>query len=179
MKFLSPEVALDPYKSTIRPSMEYCCRVWAGTPSYYLELLDKLQKQICRTVGPSLAASLQLLAHHRNVASSSIFYRYYFGGCSSELPQLVPYFFTWGRSIRYSDRMNDFSVTIPRSYKDAYVKSFFPLTTRLWNSVPIEDFSLIYNLNDFKSRIRINRHLAWRKSQLKNKKWDFLSKTVL
>ena len=62
MNFLSPEVALY-YKSTIRPCMEYCCQVWAGAPSCYLELLDKLQKQICRTVGPSLAASLEPLAH--------------------------------------------------------------------------------------------------------------------
>ena len=60
MKFLSPEVALYLYKSTIRPCMEYCCHVWAGAPSCYLELLDKLQKQICRTVGPSLAASLDV-----------------------------------------------------------------------------------------------------------------------
>ena len=58
MKFLSPEVALYLYKSTIRPCMEYCCHVWAGAPSYYLELLDKLQKRICGTVGPSLAVSL-------------------------------------------------------------------------------------------------------------------------
>ena len=58
MKFLSPEVALYLYKSTIRPYMEYCCHFWAGTPIYYLELLHKLQKRISRTVGPSLAASL-------------------------------------------------------------------------------------------------------------------------
>ena len=64
MKFLSPEVASYLYKSTIRPCMEYCCHVWAGAPSCYLELLDKLQKRICRTVGPSLAASLEPLAHH-------------------------------------------------------------------------------------------------------------------
>ena len=51
-KFLSPEVAPYLYKSTIRPYMEYCCHVWAGAPSCYLELLDKLQKRICRTVGP-------------------------------------------------------------------------------------------------------------------------------
>ena len=76
MKFLSPEVALYLYKSTIRPCMEYCCHVWAGAPSCYLELLDKLQKQICRTVGPSLAASLEPLAHRRNVASLSLFCRY-------------------------------------------------------------------------------------------------------
>ena len=44
MKFLSPEVALYLYKSTICPCMEYCCHAWAGAPSCYLKLLDKLQK---------------------------------------------------------------------------------------------------------------------------------------
>ena len=63
------------------------CLGWC--PYCYLELLDKLQKRICRTVGPSLAASLEPLAHHRNVASLIVFYRYYFGRCSSELAQLV------------------------------------------------------------------------------------------
>ena len=58
MKFLSPEVALYLYKSTIQPCIEYCCHVWAGAPSCFLELLDKLQKWISRTVGPSLAAFL-------------------------------------------------------------------------------------------------------------------------
>ena len=33
MKFLSPEVALYLYKSTIHPCMEYCCHVWAGAPN--------------------------------------------------------------------------------------------------------------------------------------------------
>ena len=75
MKFLSPEIALYLNKSTIRPCMEYCCHVWAGAPSCYLEVLNKLQKQICRIVGPSLATSLEPLAHHRNVASLSLFYR--------------------------------------------------------------------------------------------------------
>ena len=32
-KFLSPEVALYLYKSTICPCMEYCCHVWVGAPS--------------------------------------------------------------------------------------------------------------------------------------------------
>ena len=78
MKFLSPEVALYLYKSTLRPCMKYCCHVWAGAPSCYLELLGKLQNRICRTVGPSLAASLEPLAHRRNGTSLSLFYRYYF-----------------------------------------------------------------------------------------------------
>ena len=90
MKFLSPEVTLYLYKSAICPFVKYFCHVWTGTPSCYLELLDKLQKQICWTVGPSLAASLEPFAHQCNVARLSLFYRYYFGRCSSELAQLVP-----------------------------------------------------------------------------------------
>ena len=38
MKFLSPEVSLYLYKSTIRSCMEYCCHAWVGAPSHYLEL---------------------------------------------------------------------------------------------------------------------------------------------
>ena len=157
MKFLSPEVAVYLCKSTIRPCMEYCCHVWAGTPSCYLELLGGLRKRICRTVGCSLVASLEPLAHGRNVASLGLFYRYYFGRCSSELAQLVPLPFFRGSSTRYFDRLHDFSVTIPRCYKDVYVNSFFPRTARLWNSLPIEYFLLTYDLSGFKSRI--NRYL--------------------
>ena len=134
--------------------MECCCHVLAGVTSCYLELLDKLQK---RTVDPSFATSLEPLADRRNVASLSLFYWYYFGRCSCELAQLVPLPFSRGRSTRYSDRLHDFCVTIPRCYKDVYVNSFFPRTARLWNSVPIECFPLTYDLNGFKSRI--NRHL--------------------
>ena len=46
------------------------------------------------TVGPSLAVSLEPLAHRRIVASLSLFCKYYFCRCSSELAELVllPYF---------------------------------------------------------------------------------------
>ena len=68
MKFLYSEVAYL-YKTTTRPCTKYCCHVWVGTPSCYLEMLDKLKKRICRTDGPALAASLEPLAHRGNVAS--------------------------------------------------------------------------------------------------------------
>ena len=117
MKFLFPEVALFLNKSTIRPCMEYCFHIWAGVPSCFLELLDKLQKRIYRTVGHSLAASLEPLAHCQNVCSLSLFYRYYFSRCSSELAQLVPLPYSRGSSTRYSDRLYNFSVIIPICYK--------------------------------------------------------------
>ena len=94
MKFLSPGIALYLYKCIIQPCLEYCCHVFAGTLSCYFKLLDKLQKQIFRTVEPSHVTSLEPLAHHGNDASLNLFYRYYFGRCSSELNQLVtlPFF---------------------------------------------------------------------------------------
>ena len=55
MNFLSPEVALYLHKSTIWACMESYCHVWAGAPSYYLELFDKLQKRDSRA---------GLLVHH-------------------------------------------------------------------------------------------------------------------
>ena len=153
VKCHSPEIALYLYKSTIRPCTEYCCYIWDGVPSCYLKLLDKLQKRICRTVGPSLGASFELLAHRRNVASSSLFYRYYFGRCSSELAQLVPPPYSRVRSTCYSDRLHDFSVTIPTCCKEVYVNSFFPRIARLWNSLRKECFPLTYDLSGSKSRI--------------------------
>ena len=109
MMLISPEVTLYLYKSTKR----------SGTPSCYLQLLDMLQKRICRTVGPSLAASLETLAYRRNVASLSLFYRYYFRRYYFELAQLVPFLYSRGRSPPYSDRLHDFFVTIPWCYKDS------------------------------------------------------------
>ena len=137
--------------------MEYCCYVWTGAPSCYLELLEKLQKQICRVVGLLLAPSLEPMAYRRNLASLSLFYRYYFGRCFSELAQLVPLSFSRGRSTCCSDRLHDFSATIPRCYKDVYVNSSIPCTAKLWYSLLTECFPLTYDLCGFESRIY--RHL--------------------
>ena len=135
MRFLSHEVVVYLLKSTIGSCIEYCVHIWAGIASCYLELLDKLQKRICRTVCPSLAASVEPLAHcrSRNVARLRLFYRHYFGRCSSDLAQLVPLTFARDRSTRYCDRLSDFSVNIRTCYKDVYVNSFFPRTATLWD----------------------------------------------
>ena len=58
MKFIFPEVALYLYKCTIRLCMEYCCHFWAGTPSCYLDVLDK-QVQYS-TVGPTVPGFLEM-----------------------------------------------------------------------------------------------------------------------
>ena len=123
----------------------------------FLEMLYKLQKQICRTVSLSLAASLEPLAHCWKVGSLSLFYRYYFGRFSSKLAQVVPLPYSRGSSTLYSDGLHYFSVNIPRCYKDVYKNSFFRDTARLWNSLSIKCFLLTYDPNGYKSRI--DRHL--------------------
>ena len=50
-------------QSIIQLCIEYCCHVWAGAPSCYLELLERLRKRICGTVGPSLTVSFAPLTH--------------------------------------------------------------------------------------------------------------------
>ena len=73
MNFLSPKTVLYLYNSIIWPGMKYCCHVWAYASNYYLDMLDKLQKRVCKTVDLSHAVSLESLAHRRNGASLSLF----------------------------------------------------------------------------------------------------------
>ena len=73
MKFISPEVVLYLYKSTVWSFMKYCGHVWAGAPSCYLESLDKPQKQICMTIGPHLPSLLNPCL----IIGLGLFYRYF------------------------------------------------------------------------------------------------------
>ena len=154
MKFFCPEVALYLYKSNIEPCMKYCCHVWVGAPSCYLELLDKLHMQNCWpftcclswTLGSSLKCS-------RLKSSVGIT----FVGVHMNWPNWFHFVILEGGLLVILYKLHDFSVTIPICYKDVYANSFFPRTARLWNFLPIECFPLIYDLNGFKSRF--NRHL--------------------
>ena len=52
--------------------------------------VTQTKNRICRTVSLLFVVSLEPVTHRQNVASLSLFYRYYFGRCLSELPELVP-----------------------------------------------------------------------------------------
>ena len=141
MTFLSPEVAL----CLLYLQCGLACNIAVMSALVLIASTWNCQincQKIFKTVDPSLIASVEPLAHCQNVVSLSLFYKYYFGRCSSKLAQLVPLFYSRGRSTRYSDKFHGFSVIIPRCYKDVYVNSFFPCTARLWNSLPVECFLL-------------------------------------
>ena len=70
MRFLSSEVALYLYKSSIQFNMEYCCLAWVIVPSCNLVMLNKQQKPVCWT---TLFAALEPVALRQNVASLNFF----------------------------------------------------------------------------------------------------------
>ena len=72
MKLLSYKIGLYLYRASIQVRMECGCHIWAGAPSCCLDMLDKVQKQMCRSAGPSITASFEPLGHRRNVASLSL-----------------------------------------------------------------------------------------------------------
>ena len=130
--------------------MENCCHSWAGGPSWYVDMLDKLPKWIWRTVGSSFATSLEPLVQSQNVASLGLFYRYYFGRCSSKLAELVPLPYSWGGLTCYSNRLNDVTAAISWCYKIVYINSSFPCIARLWTSLPAEWFPLSYEFRVYR-----------------------------
>ena len=120
-------------------------------PNCYLELLDKLQNQICRIVGPSLFVFLEPLVHHHNVAK--VF------SIDIILVDVHLKWLNWfhflilevGLLIILIDCIIFLSPSL--NVTDVYVNSFFPRTGRLLNILPIDRFPLTYNLNSFMSRI--------------------------
>ena len=49
--------------------MKYCYHVSTGALSCYLDILDRLQKQISGTFAPTFTAYIEPLGYHSNVAS--------------------------------------------------------------------------------------------------------------
>ena len=145
--FISPVVALYLYRFTIQPCIEYWCHLWTGACNCYLHISDKLLKQVCRTVGPSLAASPEPLTHWWHAINWSLFYRYYFGKIISELLELVQLPHSSGRSMCHFNKLHYFSVTIPIYYKDVHISSFFLHTSKLLSSLLAESCPLTFDLN--------------------------------
>ena len=58
--------------------MEKYCLAWDGSVSYFLDMLGRLEKQVCRKDGLPFAASSEFFAF-QNETSLSIFHMYYHG----------------------------------------------------------------------------------------------------
>ena len=149
--YFTPAQLLQIWKGLIRPCLEYCSHVWGGSSS--TRLLDRVESKAYRLIGsPTLTSSIPSLSLRRDVASLSLFYRYYFGRCSDELTTCVPPPKVWRRGTRLAASSHAYCVDVGNQRIDRYTTSFFPSTSNLWNSLPPNVFPASYNLSSFKCR---------------------------
>ena len=109
--------------------------LWCSKVPYGLDLLDQVQKQEVGLVGSGLSSDLQALSHRRDVASLSLFYKYYYGKCCSKLAHQVPPKRATVRSTRFSEQMHCHTINSPMCKTKFYQSSLFPCTATLWNSL--------------------------------------------
>ena len=77
--------------SCVRTNLPFV-NVWSTVPIsgvLFQVLIDRVQKQVVSLVGSGLSSDLQALSDRRDVAILSLFYKYYYVKCPSELADLV------------------------------------------------------------------------------------------
>ena len=63
---------------------------WCSEVVWAWSARSSAEKRVVSLAGYALSAGLQTLSYRMNVACLSLFYKYYYGKCSSELAYLVP-----------------------------------------------------------------------------------------
>ena len=107
--------------------------------------MNKKKKHLSKAI---LAASLETVVDCRSPPSLRLFYRCYFRRKSLELAELTSFCYPCQSSACDSDRL-----ICHHSWMVAMRIStvFFSFTTRFWNILPAECFSLTYDLHCLKS----------------------------
>ena len=150
--YFSPSQLLSLYRGLVRPCMEYSSHVWGASP--HTSILDKVELKAFRLIAsPPLTNNLQSLSLRRNVASLSLFYRYYNSHCSSELSNSMPPPLRRPCSTRLSSNSHLHSVQLSNPRINRYSQAFIYSTGSLWNTLPQTIFPPNYDLHTFKRRV--------------------------
>ncbi len=157
----SPSQTLTIYKGLVRPCMAYASHIWRG--STHTALLNRVESKAFRLINSyPLTDCILPLNLRREVASLSIFYRYFHAYCSSEVANCMPPLLPRPRCTRLSSQAHPFTVQIPYVRVDQHLYSFITVTGKLWNSLSLFVFPPTFDLNSFKSglsRHRLTRRL--------------------
>ena len=138
--------------------MEYGSHVCGD--STHTALLNRVESKAFRLINsPTLIDCIDSLTHRRNVASLSIFYRYFHADCSSELANCMPLPVPWARSTRLSTSSHPYFIRLPNARVNQYLHSFIPYTGKFGISLPMSVFPPAYDLNSFKRGV--SRHFPY------------------
>lgn len=123
-KYLTLHTIINLYRSQIRSKIDYCCHIYAGD-AQFSQSLKASQSPCWRRI------FFFSHTYRRDVASLSLFYRYFYGKCSDELHSLVQSGLIFTARI-YHDT---YILRIPSARSKFHSKGFFRWTTALWNKL--------------------------------------------
>nr|CAH7734189.1 unnamed protein product [Callosobruchus chinensis] len=153
-KYFSPSNLLTLYKAQIRPSLKYCSQICGAAAPSTLSILDAAQRRAIRLISdPALTCHLQALSHRRAVGDLSLFYRYSYGLCSSELSSIIPPLSEPARCTPGTSSSNPKAVVLHTSRIERYERTFIPRVSRAWNGLPGDVLVEPASVDLFKSRV--------------------------
>lgn len=132
-RYFTPEQLLTLYKAQVRSCMEYCSHLWEGSAKYQLAALDSVQRRAKRLIGDEnlVKSKLHSLAHMRNVACVTVFFRLHFGDCAQELHDLIPPSPFYNSTSRRTEGYHPYLVDIPCIRTERFKSSFIMRIAKL------------------------------------------------
>ena len=153
-KFFTPSDLASIYKAYVRPKLEYNSHIWSGASQTSLRLLDRVQHRALKLIGDgAITESIDSLEHRRNVTCLSLFYRFFYNQCSSEVASCIPSLKNFNRNTRLARNAHKFYLEPNFGRTVKYRDSFFSRSTRMWNALPGSVFPPHYNLQRFKVNV--------------------------
>jgi hypothetical protein len=153
-RFFPASQLLKIYKANIRPCIEYCSHIWGGSTSVWI--LERVDRRARRLINdPAITDNMQSLQLRRDVAALSVFYKMYYGRCSTELRSLVPPPARRIRHTRADDNAHPHSLELFNCRIERFKRSFIPRTTAVWNALPFDVFPDRFNTHQFKQRLNL------------------------
>ena len=121
------------FNAFLLPCLEYCSPVWSSSADSHLKLLDRVMTSI-KFILPDINVDLW---HRRKVSSLCLLHKMYYSNkhpLHSSLPPLAAF----GCSTRLAAAANSitFSHVGSRFPSNQFARTFLPVTTKLWNSLP-------------------------------------------
>ena len=147
------DVMLRLYKAFIRPHLEYATQVWDPYLIKDIELLERTQRFALRVCCKNLSASycdlletyqVSRLSDRRRIAKLCHLYKIIYGQLDCEMAPITH------RTLNYSiRRSNPVQIQTLFAQTSHFQFSFYPHSISLWNSLPLNNDSLL-SLSVFK-----------------------------